>query len=91
MNTPILVRALACLFTVGQLVGCASLSSDGAPRCDGRERRPANPWGSVLDDPADAIPQSDAALGPPSPSLAPAAEPSAPAAPDRPLKSGGCQ
>ncbi|WP_303699550.1 hypothetical protein [Brevundimonas naejangsanensis] len=47
MRTPLLLAALLPL--VG---GCASLTADGLPVCDGQARRPANPYGSVLLPPA---------------------------------------
>ena len=39
-----LLGMLLCLLT-----GCASLKDPEPPVCDGRHRRPANPYGSVLD------------------------------------------
>ncbi|MGX5636854.1 hypothetical protein ACWKV8_10760 [Brevundimonas diminuta ATCC 11568] len=47
MRTPLLLAALLPL--VG---GCASLTADRLPVCDGQARRPANPHGSVLLPPA---------------------------------------
>lgn len=40
-----LIVAVACLAT---LSGCASLRPEKPPVCDGKDRRPANPYGSVL-------------------------------------------
>ncbi|WP_312162715.1 hypothetical protein [Phenylobacterium sp.] len=39
---PVIAAALA-------LAGCASLGKETAPVCDGKHRRPANLYGSVLD------------------------------------------
>lgn len=38
-----LLLILSCL-----LAGCATGRVDPAPTCDGRDRRPANPYGSIL-------------------------------------------
>ena len=38
-----LLLILSCL-----LAGCATGRGDPAPACDGRDRRPANPYGSIL-------------------------------------------
>lgn len=38
------------------LAGCASVRSDKAPVCDGKHRRPANLYGSVLDPSAPPAP-----------------------------------
>jgi len=37
------------LAVAATLAGCASIRSEKAPICDGKHRRPANPYGSVLD------------------------------------------
>lgn len=50
------MRSAVCLIVVLALGGCASLGKTKAPVCDGKHRRPANLYGSVLD-PA-APPQS---------------------------------
>ena len=36
------------LILSGLLAGCATGGGDTAPSCDGRDRRPANPHGSIL-------------------------------------------
>lgn len=36
------------LILSGLLGGCATARGDVPPTCDGRDRRPANPYGSVL-------------------------------------------
>ena len=36
------------LILSGLLGGCATARGDTPPTCDGRDRRPANPYGSVL-------------------------------------------
>ena len=41
--SPRLLLILSCL-----LAGCATGGGDPAPTCDGRDRRPANPYGSIL-------------------------------------------
>lgn len=48
MRTPLLLAAT--LLPI--LGGCASLTADRLPVCDGQARRPANPYGSVLLPPA---------------------------------------
>ena len=55
MRTPLLLAALLPL--VG---GCATLTADRLPVCDGQARRPANPYGSVLLPPALAAPEPTA-------------------------------
>jgi hypothetical protein len=57
MRTPLLLAALLPL--VG---GCATLTADRLPVCDGQARRPANPYGSVLlpSAPAPAAPEAAA-------------------------------
>lgn len=52
MRTPLLLAALLPI-----LGGCASLTADRLPVCDGQTRRPANPYGSVLLPPAPAAPE----------------------------------
>jgi hypothetical protein len=64
MRSPLLLAALLPL--VG---GCASLTADRPPVCDGQARRPANPYGSVL------LPPPPVALEPP---VGPAADPAEP-------------
>lgn len=65
MRTPLLLAA-ALLPLVG---GCATLTADRLPVCDGQARRPANPYGSVLLPPAPASP--DAAADPVESSVSP--------------------
>ncbi|HAF81634.1 MAG TPA: hypothetical protein DCG66_11555 [Brevundimonas sp.] len=36
------------LILSGLLAGCATGRDAAAPTCDGRDRRPANPYGSIL-------------------------------------------
>jgi hypothetical protein len=36
------------LILCGLLGGCATIHDDTPPTCDGRDRRPANPYGSIL-------------------------------------------
>ena len=55
MRTPLLLAALLPL--VG---GCAPLTADHLPVCDGQARRPATPYGSVLLPPAPAAPEAAA-------------------------------
>lgn len=43
------MRAAACIVMALALGGCASLGKEKAPVCDGKHRRPANLYGSVLD------------------------------------------
>lgn len=43
------MRAAACIVMALALGGCASLGKETAPVCDGKHRRPANLYGSVLD------------------------------------------
>ena len=43
------MRAATCIVLVLALGGCASLGKEKAPVCDGKHRRPANLYGSVLD------------------------------------------
>ena len=52
MRTPLLLAAILPL-----IGGCASLTADRLPVCDGQARRPANPYGSVLLPPAPAAPE----------------------------------
>lgn len=52
MRTLVLLAALLSL-----LGGCAGLTADRLPVCDGHARRPANPYGSVLLPPAPAAPE----------------------------------
>lgn len=54
------------------LAGCASTHADGAPVCDGKHLRPANPYGTVL---APAVAQD----APASPSAAASGAPAPPA------------
>lgn len=51
------------------LAGCATLANDKAPVCDGKHRRPANLYGSVLN------PASPPAAAPSAVPLSPAAKP----------------
>jgi uncharacterized lipoprotein len=58
-----MMRKLILIAVLGLgLAGCSTLSKDKPPICDGKHRRPANPYGSVLDPVA-------------SPAAAPKAEP----------------
>jgi type IV secretion system protein VirB7 len=44
------MRKLILIAVLGLgLAGCSTLSKDKPPICDGKHRRPANPYGSVLD------------------------------------------
>lgn len=43
------MRALICFITILALSGCASVGKTKAPVCDGKHRRPANLYGSVID------------------------------------------
>lgn len=52
MRTLVLLAALLSL-----LGGCATLTADRLPVCDGQARRPANPYGSVLLPPVLAAPE----------------------------------
>lgn len=52
MRTPLLLAVLLPLIS-----GCAALTADRLPVCDGQARRPANPYGSVLLPPAPAAPE----------------------------------
>jgi len=61
MRIPLLLIAL--LLPAG---GCAAITADPLPVCDGRARRPANPHGSVL------LPPSPTALETPAKTLPPA-------------------
>lgn len=46
------MRSVVLTFAaVVALGGCATLRTTEPPVCDGRHRRPANPYGSVLDPP----------------------------------------
>lgn len=56
MRTLVLLAALLPL-----LGGCAGLTADRLPVCDGQARRPANPYGSVLLPPAAPEPAADPA------------------------------
>jgi hypothetical protein len=67
--TPILILLAAALG------GCATSTTKSLPVCDGQHRRPANPYGSVLD----PAPQ---ATGSAAPEAAP--KPAAPAPPATP-------
>ena len=42
-------RWLTVLAAALALAACASVGKETAPVCDGKHRRPANPYGSVLD------------------------------------------
>lgn len=73
---------LVLLLVGGLLPGaCASLASTEPPVCDGRSRRPANPWGSILTPPLE--PDRNAASVPVLP-----AEPAT--YPSNPGGEGGC-
>jgi hypothetical protein len=75
--TPILILLAAALG------GCATASSKALPVCDGQHRRPANPYGSVLDPtPQAAMPGAGGASAKPA-----APKPTAPAAAPTP---SGC-
>lgn len=65
--TPVLILLAAALG------GCATASTKSLPVCDGQHRRPANPYGSVLD----PTPQPST---PPVPDPTQSAVPSAPPA-----------
>jgi len=52
MRTPLLLAALLPI-----LGGCAALTAERLPVCDGQARRPANPHGSVLLPPAPPAPK----------------------------------
>ena len=43
------MRAAVCMVIALALAGCAGLGPEKAPVCDGKHRRPANLYGSVLD------------------------------------------
>lgn len=51
MRNPALILCLALA-----LGGCSILRRDDAPSCDGKDRRPANPNGSVLQDTSPTTP-----------------------------------
>lgn len=53
MRIPLLLIAL--LLPAG---GCAAITGDPLPVCDGRARRPANPYGSVLAPPSLTEPET---------------------------------
>lgn len=76
MRTHLLLAALLPL--VG---GCASLTADRLPVCDGQARRPANLYGSVLLPPAPPRPE---------PSVGPAADPAEPPESSTDSGMGGC-
>lgn len=42
-------RGMLILIAVLALGGCSTLGKEKAPTCDGKHRRPANLYGSVLD------------------------------------------
>lgn len=50
---PILASA-ALLAATPILSACASMRQEDPPICDGRDRRPANPYGSILVSPSNA-------------------------------------
>ena len=60
------IRTISILLALG-LGGCATSAAKTLPVCDGQHRRPANPYGSVLD----AAPATAAATPAPSPQTAP--------------------
>lgn len=87
MTSPRTLPRLALIAVAVQAVtACASFTDTDAPVCDGRHRRPANPYGSIL------TPQIV-----PTGNVSPQAEPNAPApAPPAsntlsPDDTGGCQ
>ena len=41
-------KGLLAIVAIQGLTACASLRSENPPVCDGRHRRPANPYGSIL-------------------------------------------
>lgn len=43
------MRRVVVLIAVLALGGCTTLGKEKAPTCDGKHRRPANLYGSVLD------------------------------------------
>ncbi|MFK4056842.1 hypothetical protein [Brevundimonas sp. NPDC046655] len=53
MRIPLLL--IASLLAAG---GCAAITADPLPVCDGRTRRPANPYGSVLAPPSPTAPET---------------------------------
>ncbi len=64
--TPVLILLAAALG------GCATASSKSLPVCDGQHRRPANPYGSVLDTtPTAAAPAAVPATPAPPPATVP--------------------
>lgn len=73
------------LFLIAALLplvgGCATLTADRLPVCDGQARRPANPYGSVLLPPAPPAPE---------PPIAPATDPSERDEPQADSATGGC-
>lgn len=70
----------AWLLATGLLAACTSMAGGELAGCDGRDRRPANPWGSILTE--DARPEE----------ALPAISPARPAPADsRSAKAGDCQ
>lgn len=63
-------RGLVMVVAVLALGGCATLGKEKAPTCDGKHRRPANLYGSVLD------PTTPLASAPVKPDKLPAISPS---------------
>jgi len=53
MRIPLLLIALLL-----PAAGCAPVTADRLPVCDGRARRPANPHGSVLLPPSSTVPET---------------------------------
>jgi type IV secretion system protein VirB7 len=41
-------KFLSALLALQAVAGCAALADGEPPICDGRNRRPANPYGSIL-------------------------------------------
>lgn len=70
-----LARLAVVAWVVVALAGCAHKNPDGKPAmCDGRHRRPANPYGSVLPvfpGQSDAKPAPSDAKAPPPPAPGP--------------------
>jgi hypothetical protein len=61
MKTPLAMLTIAALLT-----GCATHSEPKPAVCDGKHRRPANPYGTVLPTTPDAKPSDGSPAAPPS-------------------------
>ncbi|HEY1926596.1 MAG TPA: hypothetical protein VGG92_03955 [Caulobacteraceae bacterium] len=64
--TPVLILLAAALG------GCATSTAKSLPVCDGQHRRPANPYGSVLDPAPASAPAASAEAAPTPPPATPA-------------------